>query len=385
MKLLVVDQDAVSGNDRGLWRALGEGTGIEIILVVPRRWRVNGRAVHAELEKTDLRVLPMTALLAGRTHRAFYPGLGRLVRKTEPDILYVNGEPESYLGFQGAWIKNHIRPHMKYALMSWRNIDYPPGGFPYKLAGLHDWAEEYSLRTADACITRNADAASILRKKGFGRSVVIPPVVDRSVFFPGPGGERQAGDEHSLWVVGYVGRIHGQKGIDTLLMAAASMGAGVSVVITGDGPAKKTLQRLAQSLGMADRVKWESGVRHHNVRERLIRLDTLVLPSRTGTSWKEQFGRVLVEAMACGVPVVGSDSGEIPHVIGDAGIVVPEGDPRALADALLRLRGDEGLRRGFIAKGLSRAERLFSIDAVLPLYQDFFSRLSAGPAPGEEL
>ena len=89
--------------------------------------------------------------------------------------------------------------------------------------------------------------------------------------------------------------------------------------------------------------------------------------------------------MACGVPVVGSDSGEIPHVIGDAGIVVPEGDPHALADALLRLRGDEGLRRGFIAKGLSRAERLFSIDAVLPLYQDFFSRLSAGPAPGEEL
>jgi glycosyltransferase involved in cell wall biosynthesis len=163
------------------------------------------------------------------------------------------------------------------------------------------------------------------------------------------------------------------------------MGAGVSVVITGDGPAKKTLQRLAQSLGMADRVKWESGVRHCNVRERLIRLDTLVLPSRTGTIWKEQFGRVLVEAMACGVPVVGSDSGEIPHVIGDAGIVVPEGDPRALADALLRLRGDEGLRRAFIAKGHARVERLFSIDAVLPLYQDFFSRLSARPALGGEL
>ena len=163
MKLLVVDQDAVSGNVRGLWRALAKRTGIEIVLVVPRRWRANGHFVHAELEKTDMRVLPMTALLAGRTHRAFYPGLGRLVRKTEPDILYVNGEPESYLGFQGAWIKNHIRPHMKYALMSWRNIDYPPGGFPYKLAGLHDWAEEYSLRTADACMTRNADAASILR------------------------------------------------------------------------------------------------------------------------------------------------------------------------------------------------------------------------------
>ena len=59
-------------------------------------------------------------------------------------------------------------------------------------------------------------------------------------------------------------------------------------------------------------------------------LDVLVLPSLTTPSWKEQFGRVLQEAMACAIPVVGSDSGEIPHVIGDAGLVTPEGDAAAL-------------------------------------------------------
>jgi glycosyltransferase involved in cell wall biosynthesis len=119
--------------------------------------------------------------------------------------------------------------------------------------------------------------------------------------------------------------------------------------------------------------------------QQLAKMDTLVLPSRTEVFWKEQFGRVLVEAMACGVPVVGSDSGEIPHVIADAGIVVPEGDPHALALALLRLRGDEGLRRSFIAKGHARVERLYSIDAVLPMYQEFFSRLASRPSPGGEL
>ena len=51
------------------------------------------------------------------------------------------------------------------------------------------------------------------------------------------------------------------------------------------------------------------------------KLHALVLPSRTTPRWKEQFGRVLIEAMACGVPPVGSDSGEIPHVIDDAGLV----------------------------------------------------------------
>ena len=376
MRLLVVDQDGVSADDRGVWRALAERTDAEIILVVPKRWRFNGHCVPSDPDKSCLRVLTSTALLAGRAHRAFYPALRRLVIKLKPDILYVNAEPESFLGFQGAWIKHRVGPHMKYILMSWRNIDYPPGGFPYKMARLHDWAEEYSLRMADACIVRNAEAAAILRKKGYGKSVLIPPAVDRSLFYPAKGDAGPADEGHALWVVGYVGRIDSQKGIDTLLMAAASLGPGFSLLITGEGSAKRTLQRLARSLGIADRVTWKPGIPHSDVREHLIRAKALVLPSRTGTFWKEQFGRVLIESMACGVPVVGSDSGEIPNVIGDAGIVVPEGDPRALADALLRLRRDEGLRRELIARGHSRVERLFSIQAVLPRYQELFSRLA---------
>jgi glycosyltransferase involved in cell wall biosynthesis len=385
MKLLVVDQDGVSAHDRGIWRALGKRTGTEVILVVPKRWRVNGQFVLVESEKSDLRVLPLTAILAGRAHRAFYPALRRLVRETTPDILYVNAEPESFLGFQGAWIKHSVGPPMKYILMSWRNIDYSPGGFPYKMARVHDWAEKYSLRMADACVVRNAEAASILRKKGFARSVVIPPAVDRSVFYPAPGGGQLVDERHAPWVVGYVGRINSQKGIDTLLTAASSMGPEVSVLITGEGPEKATLQLLARSLGIADRVRWESAIAHSDVREYFMRVNALVLPSRTGISWKEQFGRVLIESMACGVPVVGSDSGEIPNVIGDAGIVVPEGDPRALADALLRLRNDVGLRRELITKGHSRIDSLFSIDAVLPRYEELLSRLAVRPLSGNEV
>ena len=85
------------------------------------------------------------------------------------------------------------------------------------------------------------------------------------------------------------------------------------------------------------------------------RFDVLVGPSLTTPRWKEQFGRMLVEAMACGVPVIGSDSGEIPHVIGDAGIVVPEGDRVALCAAIARLRDLRGrpLRSQRAARRLS--------------------------------
>jgi glycosyltransferase involved in cell wall biosynthesis len=382
MKVLAVDQDAIFASDRGLWRALSERTDAEIFLLVPAHWRVNGQLINCEPEGSNLHVRPCEAVLAGRSHRAFYPELMRLVREESPDILYVNAEPESFLALQGAHIKSTSGNKLKYILMSWRNIDFKPGGFPYRLARLHDWAEKYSLQKADGCIARNADAASILRKKGFENSVVIPPSVDRSVFFPRTDDERRGEDSDNSWSVGYIGRIDSQKGIDILLTAVSYLARDISIRITGNGPAKDNLQIQARSLGISDRVRWESAVPHSEVRDRLVRAKALVLPSRTGTFWKEQFGRVLIESMACGVPVIGSDSGEIPNVIGDAGIVVPEGDPQALAAAIKRLCDDEPLRSELIAKGQARVDRRFSIDAVLPLYQNLLVQGTAESLPG---
>jgi glycosyltransferase involved in cell wall biosynthesis len=89
-------------------------------------------------------------------------------------------------------------------------------------------------------------------------------------------------------------------------------------------------------------------------------LDTLVVPSRTRPNWKEQFGRVLVEAMACGVPVVGSDSGEIPHVIGDAGLIFPEDQIDVLRAHLARLLGNADLRADLARRGRERVLARFT-------------------------
>jgi glycosyltransferase involved in cell wall biosynthesis len=83
-------------------------------------------------------------------------------------------------------------------------------------------------------------------------------------------------------------------------------------------------------------------------------LDVLVVPSRTRHNWKEQFGRVIIEAMACCVPVIGSDSGAIPGVIGDGGLIFPEDDSAALSDCLQTLMHDEGLRCQLAEKGRAR-------------------------------
>ena len=90
----------------------------------------------------------------------------------------------------------------------------------------------------------------------------------------------------------------------------------------------------------------------------LGQLDVLAVPSRTLPNWKEQFGRVLIEAMACEVAVVGSDSGEIPNVIGSAGLVFPEDDEAALRHHLLTLQKDEEMTRQLGRTGRQRGRDL---------------------------
>ena len=124
--------------------------------------------------------------------------------------------------------------------------------------------------------------------------------------------------------------------------------------IAGSGQEQQTLQALARRLDIADRVIWQPRLPSTAMPGFYHQLDAFVLPSRTRPNWMEQFGRVLVEAMACAVPVIGSNSGEIPHVIADAGLIFPEGDVTALAAHLRRLQYDPTLRAQLGQRGRTR-------------------------------
>ncbi len=98
-------------------------------------------------------------------------------------------------------------------------------------------------------------------------------------------------------------------------------------------------------------------------------MDLLVLPSETlPGKWREQFGHVLVEAMSCEVPVIGSSSGEIPAIVGDSGLIFPEGDTTALARAIRDLVGDPSRRQRLAQAGRRRVLAHFTHDAVADRY-----------------
>jgi len=138
----------------------------------------------------------------------------------------------------------------------------------------------------------------------------------------------------------------------------------LNVVFAGAGPYQGELERIVARLNQGERVRFLPNRERDELPEVMSGLDVLLLPSRTTARWKEQFGRVIIEAHACRTPVIGSDSGAIPGVIREGGLVVPEQNPAALAGAIRKLLGNPALREAMGAAGLRQVEGAYSWQRV---------------------
>jgi glycosyltransferase involved in cell wall biosynthesis len=176
--------------------------------------------------------------------------------------------------------------------------------------------------------------------------------------------------------VGFIGRLEPVKGLDVLFDAFDKLTTTpVGLVIAGDGSERRRLQaRIDGTHTRAHTARIIPPVSYTDMPTFLKSLDVLVLPSVTILPiHREQFGRVLVEAMAAGIPVIGSSSGAIPEVIGDAGLVVPERDPAALADAINRLLNDGELRQALVERGRRRVRERFAWPVIAEQTVQLFS------------
>nr|WP_240898158.1 glycosyltransferase [Agromyces luteolus] len=253
------------------------------------------------------------------------------------------------------------------------------------------WLERWALRAASGVSACNTEAARIAEDKGFvGRARVIPLGVDLERFTPADAATTTGGrvgapaptrDPAAPITVGFIGRLVPEKGV-LLLLDALAREPRLRLRVVGTGPLASELPAHAASVGVADRVEVVGSVDPAGIPEILRTFDVLAVPSLPTASWTEQFGRVAVEAMACGVPVVSSDAGALPDVVGGAGVVVPTGDAAALADALVDAAGPRAAE--LRAAGFVRAEEC-SWGAVgrdyLELYRSIVHEASVAPEP----
>lgn len=347
-RLLVVSHPAVLPVNQLVYAELAK-RGWSVDLVVPGRWRHEyGPLTPEPLPAFVCRFHRLPIAFPGRAQRhAYVTSPSRMLRRKRPDVVFLEQEAFSVAALQ--WGRAAHRLGIPFGVQADENLDRR---LPSPVRTWRSWVLGHVAFVA----ARSDAAACLVRSWGTNGEVSFVP-------HHVPEWPALARPTSANFRVGFAGRLVPEKGLDILVDAVRRLSGDVELVVAGDGP-------LSEWLGAADLggavLRLMTGLDHAAMAEAYASMDVLVLPSRTTPTWVEQFGRVLVEALWCGIPVVGSDSGEIPWLIErtGGGEVVREGDAAALAAVLDELRAAPGKRCALAERGRRAVEATFAIPAV---------------------
>jgi len=359
---------------------------IEVTVIVPKKWKPGGvqnKIIETQYrDEGKFRIVPVSNF--SQNHQGlltFGADLIPLLRKFRPQIIQVEQGSRGLAYAEMITLNQLLGLKAKNVFFTWWNL-------PYNLKFPVSLLEKYNLTHSHGIISGNQDGAEILRQQGYkGQIKVMPQLgVDETLFTPTPQPElaTKLGIEPHDFVVGFVGRFVQEKGLLTLVNALASLkDKSWKFLLLGRGSLQSELMNQAAEHNIQDRIILVESVSHDEVPKYINLMSTLVLPSETNyklknitsVGWKEQFGHVLIEAMACKVPVIGSNSGEIPYVIGDAGLIFPEADAKALADCIVQLMEKPELAKKLGEMGCQKAMTQYTNKALAKQQLEFYKEL----------
>ena len=366
-RVLVLSHTYLQPAHRGKLRALA-ARGLEVTVAIPQRWREPwfGRPIDVAWERQGgLEVFPLPARgmgQKGRLDKAKYArrALKALLRDRRPDLVQIEEEPTTHAARQVLAAARRLT--IPVVLFTHQNVDPELGWWAR-------WKHRRMLRRLTGLVAGSDLAGTLARLDAPNLPIAVIPQLGALA----PHEPQHV--PHEGLAIGFIGRLVRNKGIDNLLQALAlQRGAKWRLTIVGDGPERERLEQLASELRLAARVRWTGGLPTEQVANLWPELDVLVQPSRALADYREANGLVLMEAMAHEVAVLGTDSGVIPELIGDAGVVVRAGDVPALAAGLDKL-SDYATRRTFAQAARARALRLYSDDAIAERTLEFWKQV----------
>jgi glycosyltransferase involved in cell wall biosynthesis len=360
---------------------------LEVTVIVPKRWKPGGvqnKIIETQARKEgNFRIIPVSNFSQNNQGLlTFGVDLVKLLQQFKPEIIQVEQGAKAFSYAQLITLNNLLKLKAKNIFFTWWNLPYT-NKFPINLL------EKYNLDRTHGLIAGNQDGAEILKEHGYrGKVKVMPQLgVDEKLFSPRSQPELRSKlrINNNEFVIGFVGRFVEEKGILTLIEAIAGLKElSWKLLLLGRGTLKETILQKAAAAGISDRLILIESVPHDEVPRYINLLNVLVLPSETNykfktltsVGWKEQFGHVLIEAMVSRVPVIGSNSGEIPYVIGDAGLIFPEGDTLALRQCLQQLITNSELAQNLAEKGFDHAIEKYTNRALAKQQLDFYKELT---------
>jgi L-malate glycosyltransferase len=390
MRILIASHTYIVDINRAKFKILASlEPNIQVTVVVPQRWKPGGvqnQIIETEFyQEGSFKVVPISNFSQNNQGLlTFGTDLIELLQKFRPQIIQVEQGSKSLAYAQLILFNNLLKLKAKNILFTWWNL-------PYELKWPVSWLEDCNLQHTDGIIAGNLDGANILRQRGYKSAIAVMPQlgVDETLFYSTAKDvdlSQKFGIAPTDFVVGYVGRFVEEKGLLTLAQALAGLKElSWKWLLVGQGKLRSQLAEKSIEWEISDRIIWVESVTHEEVPQYINLMDCLVLPSQTSykfktltaVGWKEQFGHVLIEAMACKIPVIGSDCGEIPHVIGDTGLIFPEGNAEKLRECLHELIERSDLVTDLGQRGYNRVMKNYTNHALAEQLLEFYQELLA--------
>lgn len=378
MKILVISHTYIAPINRDKWKTLASlYPNDEVVVLFPSRWPTH-LFTHeaknvADDNKPNCQFVALDVFKAGNEvlYGYHFKQLYNLLKSFAPNIIHVEQGDNAFSYFQVILLTKLLRLKPKFLFFTWVNWQ---AQFSLKYRLIWRWLEKINLAASCGAIVGNKDAQDILHTKKFHKPMLILPQlgVNQHVFSP------QKKENSSVHSIGYIGRLVEEKGVQLLIQAFAHLEKTFTdwkLIIVGRGPYQEKLEALITANKLHKKVIISPPVSHFEVANLINTLDILVLPSYDTIDWKEQFGHILIEAMACAVPVIGSSAGEIPNVIQDAGIVFEQRNLQSLIASLQTLMQDKDLRSRLGKKGLERVSQHYSHQAIAKATHTFWQSL----------
>jgi len=360
---------------------LGE---IDLMVLSPQRFNQFGVWKEAEIPSDPAfrfaaRKVMWAWLGPAQNYLHWYPSLAGILRTFQPDIIDLWQEPWALVSAHACWLRNRLLPRTRIVMETEQNLfkAWPP---PFR------WFESYTMRNASFAVGRSHDAVKVLRAKGYtGPARVVGNAADTEIFRPMDREQCKRELGVSGFTVGYVGRMVERKGLTDMIEALRFITGEITMLFAGSGDYQPAIEERVRALGVADRVRFLPARPLEELPPVMNALDAFILPSWSVPTWKEQFGRVIIEAHACATPVIGSDSGAIPDVIGEGGLVFPERNPEKLAAAIIELRANPARLREMGAAGRAQVEANYTWAQVAVRMRDIYLEIVDGSAEAAQV
>lgn len=375
IRLAVISHAGIKQINRAVYRNLTRVVS-ELTVIVPAQLRLSsGRMIQAEPPLPEDPTI-VTHVLRGTNPRTYYyPGLKQTLSGLRPDVVLLENDAVSRLGLEIAgWCR---RNGIKLICQTYENIKR---GFIESIRS-RGWTSiakdqvinlmNYRMASkVDALLVVNRDSEKIFAEYGYRHIVRIPLGFDKNVFFPDK--EKRAVYRNRLSVspdtvvIAYFGRLVRQKGVHILVRALAGLQTFKWCLLldhihdSADDYANE-IRSLIAELELQDRVIYFEAD-HFEIANFMRAADIMVAPSLTTPVFKEQYGRAVQEAMACGCVCVVSDCGHLKDLVNEGALVFKEGDAVMLAGILYSLLSDMAKREEYQSRLIKQAAASLTTD-----------------------